>query len=851
MAETKYKAVVDVDIGSFESKMEQAANTVDVLVEALERAGDRDPFEGVISAAAIAQAKIGMINQELKENLEAQAVFARQIASGDYSPETVENLAAVTHNVVALESLRQEVVTGLHEAKDAIDGVDSSASAMGDKVAGAFSKIKTAGNAVGSVLNKLKSGISAIVSGISRSNQRTATGLKQNLMTILKYTVGIRSLYILFNRLRSAASDGVGALSKQSAKLNSALSSMNSALTQLKGSIGTAFAPLIETIAPYITRFVKLLADGFNAIGAFTAALTGQSTYKKAVYNYQGIGDAAKSAADGTNNAKKAADEYQRTLAGFDEITKLNEPPSSSSGSGSGGGSSGSGTASPYSFVEEEIPNITSNFADKVKDAWEKADFTEIGTIVGTKLKNALESIEWDKIRAVLKKIATSSATFLNGFFETNGLDVAVGNTVGNLIVTGLETAETFAKTFHFDSLGKFVANGINSAVKTIRQSDVNFGSTIASLVNGAISGIGSFASAVKWSEIGGFIKDNINSTFKNIKWGEAGTAAHDLIVGLTDMLTSAIEGIDSKKVTDSLVEFFKALDPIDLVINVGKALLSFGGKLFETAANLWESIGFGTAIGDTATDVSINMKGQLTEVVDRTTAAQKTLDAKAKFTNRADALTGDEKTFSTKAKFSSREDKLSAAQKTISSMTAEVTKKTDSGLNKNIGNMTAVITNKSNSIPTAKKNLSGFTAIISSVKAASQKIASWFGVKMAASGGIYKNGVWKSPTQYAAGTPTLGAPNTGELFWAREAGPELVGRIGNSTAVLNNAQIVDSVSDGVYRAVKAANAGDGQKQSPVVVQLVLDGRVIGQTAVNYINGQARTTGHNPLSAYI
>jgi len=46
------------------------------------------------------------------------------------------------------------------------------------------------------------------------------------------------------------------------------------------------------------------------------------------------------------------------------------------------------------------------------------------------------------------------------------------------------------------------------------------------------------------------------------------------------------------------------------------------------------------------------------------------------------------------------------------------------------------------------------------------------------------------------------GLPDMGEMFVAREAGPELVGRIGRSNAVVNNDQIVQSVSSGVANAV-------------------------------------------------
>ena len=48
------------------------------------------------------------------------------------------------------------------------------------------------------------------------------------------------------------------------------------------------------------------------------------------------------------------------------------------------------------------------------------------------------------------------------------------------------------------------------------------------------------------------------------------------------------------------------------------------------------------------------------------------------------------------------------------------------------------------------------------------------------------------------------GLPDLGEMFIAREAGPELVGKIGGSNAVVNNDQIVTAVSQGVAQAVAA-----------------------------------------------
>ena len=72
------------------------------------------------------------------------------------------------------------------------------------------------------------------------------------------------------------------------------------------------------------------------------------------------------------------------------------------------------------------------------------------------------------------------------------------------------------------------------------------------------------------------------------------------------------------------------------------------------------------------------------------------------------------------------------------------------------------------------------------------------------------------------------GFPGTdGQLFVANEAGPELVGKIGNRNAVVNNDQIVSAVSEGVYAAVVAAmraTSGNGGSQS---VNVYLDGKQI------------------------
>lgn len=87
------------------------------------------------------------------------------------------------------------------------------------------------------------------------------------------------------------------------------------------------------------------------------------------------------------------------------------------------------------------------------------------------------------------------------------------------------------------------------------------------------------------------------------------------------------------------------------------------------------------------------------------------------------------------------------------------------------------------------------------------------------------------------------GFPSTGQMFIAREAGPELVGTIGGHTAVANNNDIVAAVSQGVASAVASVMGGSGSQNIAVNV----DGRNLFNIMVNQNNAYVRQTGTSPL----
>jgi len=79
-----------------------------------------------------------------------------------------------------------------------------------------------------------------------------------------------------------------------------------------------------------------------------------------------------------------------------------------------------------------------------------------------------------------------------------------------------------------------------------------------------------------------------------------------------------------------------------------------------------------------------------------------------------------------------------------------------------------------------------------------------------------------KPPKDFACG----GFPTCGQPFFAREAGAELVGTLNGRNAVVNNNQIVEAVSIGVYSAFQSA-LRNGNSTNPIIARVYLDGKCI------------------------
>ena len=324
---------------------------------------------------------------------------------------------------------------------------------------------------------------------------------------ILKYAFGIRSLFVLFNKLRQAGAEGFKNLAQYSDETNKSISGLMSALTQFKNSVATAFAPILNFAAPALTTFINLISKALNIFGQFMAALTGKTMVVQSLKVSQdyaaGLSDNLGGAED---NAKKTA--KAMTTLGIDELN-INSPQEENKNS-SGGGAS----IKPSEMFETiDIPKSILDFADKIKKAWENADFTEIGMILGEKFNQALESINWTKIQETANKMAKSIASFLNGFIIATDWRL-VGGSFAEALNTIFYAGYTFVSTFNWKQFGSAIANGILGFIKTIDIGNLSAG--FSGFVKGIIDSITGFIQGMDWAELTRAIVTKVSDAFVN-----------------------------------------------------------------------------------------------------------------------------------------------------------------------------------------------------------------------------------------------------------------------------------------------------------------------------------------------
>lgn len=401
------------------------------------------------------------------------------------------------------------------------------------------------------------------------------------------------TLFGLISQIKQAIKEGSDNLVQYSSSYNNSISSMMTSLLYLKNSWAAAFAPIINVVAPYISAFIDMVAGALNAVGQLMSALTGKSVAVQAKRTWTDYGASIADTGKKTDKANDSAKKMQKTILGFDELNVLNGNDDTSE-SGSGGSGGGYTAPSPSDmFTTESIDGGVSDFAQKIKDAWAKADFTEIGTILGEKLRNALDKIPWDGIQESARRTGKSIGTLITGFVEVPNLGFKIGSSIGEGVNTGIDLANSFLDNTKWSSVGDFIGRGLNGLIDTIDWQ--GFGHMFAAKGNAFFDTFGEAARTFHWNDFGMDLADGLNQWISDFNWAENGARLGDVAIGLLSGIKSFLETTDWQSLGNGIADFIGGIDwsgvADQLFEGIGAALgglLAFLRGLVEDA---WDDV--------------------------------------------------------------------------------------------------------------------------------------------------------------------------------------------------------------------------------------------------------------------
>lgn len=461
---------------SFDGKVGPMRETISALEEKLEQLGKaRLPTEDY----QWLQTEIAKAEKELDKLLNKEAAYedldvsksSQKWKTLQYSIEQTERkLEEYRAEAAQMEENGTSHTSGADSAEydqlsTALDAVKEKLDGMVQKVERGTSAFAKFGSIIGKgVVGGLKGMVSMLGKGaaamlkLSLRAKKTHSSFNNGIGTLLRYGLGVRSLFTLMSKLRSALVDGYKNLARYSSRTNAAISSLMSALTRLKNSFAAAFDPILRAAAPALVTLINLISNAVSKIGMLTAALTGAKTFTKATTIQE---DYAKSLDKTSKSAKKA----KAVLASFDELNILDDNSSDST--------KDDGSVDPSKMFEQvPIDSAVLDFADKLKKAFEEADWKGLGTLLGDKINELVDSVDW------------------SGW----------GTKIGKGMNAAIQTLYYTVDTVDWVNIGKHLAEAVNSIINEVDW-DI-FGRLLAKKFTVALDVAGGFLKELDWTAV-------------------------------------------------------------------------------------------------------------------------------------------------------------------------------------------------------------------------------------------------------------------------------------------------------------------------------------------------------------
>lgn len=507
--------------------------------------------------------------------------------------------------------------------KSGIDGIKNRIKSIGKTVDKLVSKLmRLTSGAIVSGIKRISNGIFAI----NKSANKSTLSIGKMLKTILKYSIGIRSLYVLLNKLRSAITAGFENLVQYdpSGKVNQSLSALKSSLTRLKNSFATAFAPILTAASPALVTFINLVSEAVTRVGMLIAALTGQKTFTKAIGVQENYASSLEKTADSAKDATKALKNY---LSPLDEINRYDDGKSDS---GTDVGGKYTGPSASDMFEEVPIANSIKGIADKIRKLIKKEDWEGLGKYIATGinkgLKKVYEAISWKKVGPKITKFCNAFTRTFNSLIDNIDWDL-MGRTVGSGVNTIVNTLNLLITVIDWKNLGKKFANGITGFVREVNWNNLGqlignrfmiawnifngivhdlpykeigqaladglngavskfslseIGDTLATGLNGAFTSLYDFTIHFDWKQLVGNIAGGINTFIETFDWKGNGQKLEVFLTNLCNALTDFVETTDWEVVGEGIGDFLSQIDWWGHLKQVADAIKDTLDDLFE-----------------------------------------------------------------------------------------------------------------------------------------------------------------------------------------------------------------------------------------------------------------------------
>lgn len=584
---------------SFEIKSETLRDTISSLEDKLVQLGEmRLPTEDY----KWLQTEISKAEKELDKLLTKEAMYedmdvnksSQKWKNLQYNIEqTKQKLEEYKAEAAQMENDGTAFSSGSETAeyeqlREALEAAKESLSDMVQRFERGTSAIAKFGGVVGKgVVGGLKGMVSMLGKGaaamlkLSLRTKKTHSRFNSGIGTLLRYGLGVRSLFTLMNKLRSALVDGYKNLARYSDRTNAAISSMMSALTRLKNSFAAAFDPILQVAAPALTTLINLISEAVSRIGMLTAALTGAKYYTKATEIQE---DYAASLDNTTDSAKKA----KKALAGFDELNILDDKTTEKN----------DGSVDPSQMFEQiPVDSAVLEFAQKLKEAFESADWQELGTLLGEKVNEVIESVDW-------AAWGTKLGTYLNGAIQTiyYTVDTVDWVGIGNHLA---EAVNGIIDAVDWDTFGRLFAKRFTAALDVVGGflEELDWTDVLKAFTSGFTgfyNELREWLESKDWREIGETFTQKLSDALQN---GNVEGAVKSFFDAFTTALNSAadlLDGVNFYQLGQDLVDLLvQSVGNVDwaalaqaigrLIGEAGIAALDFCGGLVADIADYFE----------------------------------------------------------------------------------------------------------------------------------------------------------------------------------------------------------------------------------------------------------------------